>query len=61
MTYVFSGMFTAAGANYHASRLDSTGGTVGLGLEIVILTAVVLGREQDERLEHEYRLPQCAS
>ena len=33
----------AAGAIFYASRLDSTGGTVGLGLEIVILTAVVLG------------------
>jgi ribose transport system permease protein len=43
LTYVFSGMFTAAGAIFYASRLDSTGGTVGIGLEIVILTAVVLG------------------
>jgi ribose transport system permease protein len=43
LTYVFSGMFTAAGAIFYAARASSTGGTVGVGLEIVILTAAVLG------------------
>ena len=42
-TYVCSGMYTAVGAVFYAARLDSTGGTVGLGLEILVITAVVLG------------------
>ncbi|MEX0405268.1 SMP-30/gluconolactonase/LRE family protein [Aquibium sp. LZ166] len=43
LTYVLCGMFTAAGAIFYASRLGSTGGSVGTGLEILILTAAVLG------------------
>ena len=42
-TYIFSGVFTAAGSLFYASRLGSTSGTVGVGLEIIILTAAVLG------------------
>lgn len=42
-TYIFSGAFTAAGSLFYASRLGSTSGTVGAGLEIIILTAAVLG------------------
>ncbi|SDX45445.1 ABC transporter permease [Celeribacter indicus] len=42
-TYVMSGVLTAAGALFYASRLGSIGGSVGVGLEIVILTAAVLG------------------
>lgn len=37
-TYILSGVFTAAGAVFYASRLGSIGGSVGIGLEIVILT-----------------------
>lgn len=43
MTYVVSGVMTAAGSIFYASRLGSTGGSVGVGLEILILTAAVLG------------------
>jgi ribose transport system permease protein len=43
LTYVFSGVFTALGALFYASRLSSTGSSVGLGLEIIVLTAAVLG------------------
>lgn len=42
-TYILSGVFTASGALFYASRLGSIGGSVGVGLEIVILTAAVLG------------------
>jgi len=42
-TYIFSGVFTAAGSIFYASRLGSTSGSVGIGLEIIILTAAVLG------------------
>lgn len=42
-TYIFCGVFTAAGALFYASRLGSTSGTVGVGLEIIIITAAVLG------------------
>lgn len=43
LTYVYCGMLTAVGAMFYASRMSSTGGTVGIGLEILVLTAVVLG------------------
>jgi len=42
-TYVLSGVFTAAGAIFYAAHLGSTSGSVGIGLEILILTAAVLG------------------
>lgn len=43
LSYVFSGAFTAVGAIFYASRLGSTGNSVGVGLEVIIITAVVLG------------------
>jgi ribose transport system permease protein len=42
-TYVISGILTACGAIFYASRLNNAGGETGVGLEIAILTAVVLG------------------
>ena len=43
MTYVMSGALTAAAGIFYAARLASLGNDTGLGLEITILTAVVLG------------------
>ncbi len=43
VTYVLSGLLAGAGAIFYAARLGSTSGSVGIGLEIAILTAVVLG------------------
>ena len=43
MTYVLSGVLTALGAVFFASRLSSAGGDIGAGLEITALTAAVLG------------------
>jgi ribose transport system permease protein len=43
LTYVFSGLMTAAAALLFSARLGSTGSDTGIGLEILILTAVVLG------------------
>ena len=43
LTYVASGVLTAAAGIFYAARLASLGNDTGLGLEITILTAVVLG------------------
>ena len=43
LTYVISGALTAFGALFYAARLDNAGGETGLGLEVAILTAAVLG------------------
>jgi ribose transport system permease protein len=42
-TYVISGAMTAIGAIFYASRLNNAGGETGVGLEIAIVTAAVLG------------------
>ncbi|MFK5980691.1 MAG: SMP-30/gluconolactonase/LRE family protein [Rhizobiaceae bacterium] len=42
-TYILSGALAGATAIFYAARLGSTSGSVGVGLEIVILTAAVLG------------------
>jgi len=41
--YVVSGVLTALGATFFASRLATTGGDIGAGLEVTVLTAAVLG------------------
>ena len=43
LTYVISGVLTAAAGIFYAARLASLGNDTGLGLEVTILTAVVLG------------------
>jgi len=43
LCYVGSGALTALGALFFASRLNSAGGDIGVGLEITVLTAAVLG------------------
>ncbi len=43
LTYVISGALAAAAGIFYAARLASLGNDTGLGLEITILTAVVLG------------------
>ena len=43
LTYVVSGMFAALAGIFYAARLMSLGAETGVGLEITILTAVVLG------------------
>jgi len=43
VTYVLSGMFAALAGVFYAARLSSLGGDTGVGLEIAIITAVVLG------------------
>lgn len=43
MAYVSSGLLTAIAAFFFSSRLGSTGADTGIGLEISVLTAVVLG------------------
>lgn len=43
MAYVSSGILTAIAAFLFAARLGSTGADTGIGLEIQVLTAVVLG------------------
>jgi ribose transport system permease protein len=42
-TYILSGMFAALAGVFYAARLSSLGGDTGVGLEIAIITAVVLG------------------
>ena len=42
-TYVLSGMLSSAAGIFYAARLASLGNDTGVGLEITILTAVVLG------------------
>jgi ribose transport system permease protein len=41
--YVGSGMLAAVGAVFYAARLSSAGSDVGVGMEIVVLTAAILG------------------
>lgn len=43
MCYVISGLLTALGSIFFASRLDTAGGGIGAGLEMMVLTAAVLG------------------
>ncbi|MCA0043355.1 ABC transporter permease [Celeribacter litoreus] len=43
LTYVFCGMMVAAAAILFAARLTSVGTDTGLGMEISVLTAVILG------------------
>lgn len=43
MAYVSSGLLTATAAFLFSARLGSTGADTGIGLEITVLTAVVLG------------------
>ncbi|TAL81862.1 MAG: ABC transporter permease [Candidimonas sp.] len=42
-TYVVSGIFAGAAAVFYAARLGSPGADTGKGMEIVILTAAILG------------------
>lgn len=41
--YVASGMLTAVGALFFAARLGTVGGDIGVGLEVMVLTAAILG------------------
>jgi len=43
MCYVASGALTAIGALFFAARLGTVGGDIGVGLEVLVLTATVLG------------------
>ena len=43
MTYVISGALTACGAIFYAARLNNAGAQTGIGLEILIITAAILG------------------
>ena len=43
MCYVASGTLTAIGGIFFASRLATAGGDIGVGLEVTVLTAAVLG------------------
>ncbi|WP_334174775.1 SMP-30/gluconolactonase/LRE family protein [Pseudoxanthobacter sp.] len=43
LTYVLSGMLAATGGLFYAARLGSVGPDTGIGLEVTVLTAVVLG------------------
>jgi len=43
MTYVASGVLTAIGGIFFASRLSTAGGDIGVGLEVTVLTAAVIG------------------
>ncbi|MCB1395510.1 MAG: SMP-30/gluconolactonase/LRE family protein [Rhodobacteraceae bacterium] len=43
LTYTMAGVLTAIGATLYAARLGSLGGDTGAGMEIAVLTAVVLG------------------
>lgn len=43
ITYVLSGMLAALAGVFYAARLSSLGSDTGVGLEIAIITAVVLG------------------
>lgn len=43
ITYVISGMFAAIGGLFYAARLGSVGPDTGIGLEVTVLTAAVLG------------------
>src|SRR6201996_9243251 len=43
LCYTTSGVLTAIGALFFAARLGTVGGDVGVGLEVTVLTATVLG------------------
>jgi len=43
LCYVASGVLTSVGALFFAARLGTVGGDVGVGLEVTVLTATVLG------------------
>ncbi len=43
LTYVACGVLTAVGGVFFASRLATAGGDIGVGLEVTVLTAAVLG------------------
>jgi ribose transport system permease protein len=43
LCYVASGALTAIGALFFAARLGTVGGDIGVGLEVIVLTATVLG------------------
>jgi len=43
LTYVISGALTALGAFFFAARLNTIGSSTGLGMELVVITGVVLG------------------
>jgi ribose transport system permease protein len=43
LTYVACGVLTAVGGIFFASRLATAGGDIGIGLEVTVLTAAVLG------------------
>lgn len=43
LTYVASGVLTAVGGVFFASRLATAGGDIGAGLEVLVLTAAVIG------------------
>ena len=43
LCYVASGVLTSIGALFFAARLGTVGGDVGVGLEVTVLTATVLG------------------
>ncbi|QAU42037.1 ABC transporter permease [Bradyrhizobium guangdongense] len=43
LCYVASGALTSIGALFFASRLGTVGGDIGVGLEVIVLTATVLG------------------
>lgn len=43
MTYVLSGILAGLSGIFYAARLGSAGNDAGLGLEVLVLTAVVLG------------------
>ena len=43
LCYVASGALTAVGAVFFAARLGTVGGDVGVGVEVTVLTATVLG------------------
>lgn len=43
LCYVASGLLTAAGGCFFASRLATAGADIGVGMEVLVLTAAVLG------------------
>lgn len=43
LCYVASGALTSVGALFFAARLGTVGGDIGVGLEVIVLTATVLG------------------
>ena len=43
LCYVASGVLTSIGALFFAARLGTVGGDIGVGLEVLVLTATVLG------------------